>query len=222
MKAYRSSKWSFLFPERCVLCGEVVERDCFLCENCMQPCAELEMPTTPDACEAAHRLHRLAVFSYDGLVKQALHAYKFSAQKYRGRAFAYLLYTHIRIKYADVGLEAVVHVPMNPANRKKRPYDQALVLASHLSALLEIPCLRGVLLRREHGRSQHTLGAGLRQENSRRSLVMGDAALVQNKTVLLVDDVITTGATINRCRELLLQHGAKEVYAAGVARVVRR
>lgn len=211
-----------MFPERCVLCGEVVRKDCFLCETCMQPCAELEMPTSRADCESARRLRCLAVFSYDGLVKQALHAYKFSGQKHRGRAFAYLLYTHIQMKFADVGFEAIVYVPMNPANKKKRPYDQAAVLASHLSALLEIPCLQGVLLRREHGRSQHTLGAGQRQENSRQSLMVGDAAPIQDKTVLLVDDIITTGATINRCSELLRANGAKEVYAAGVARVPRR
>jgi len=116
-------------------------------------------------------------------------------------------------------ITAVVPVPLHRVKLRERGYNQAGVIADALSIALDVPCLPGVIVRSRPTATQTHLGAGERQEN-----VAGAFAVIESRRsdiaggrVLLVDDVVTTGATISEAGRALAAAGAAEWFAAAVA-----
>jgi len=121
---------------------------------------------------------------------------------------------------AGVGrdIDAVVPVPLAPRRRRERGYDQAFLLAQTVARGLEMELLHGVLIRTRYTAQQALLPARRRCENVRGAFAVVDAALVQDRRMLLVDDVMTTGATANECARTLRKAGAKAVQALTLTR----
>jgi ComF family protein len=154
---------------------------------------------------------------YGGLVRDALHALKYRGEQRLaaplGAAAA------ARWREASVGGDMMVHVPVHPARRAARGYDQAELLARAAAAALRCPVLPAI--RRERATApQYELGRDRRAANvaaafgvdpSRRTAVVGH-------WLVLVDDVVTTGATLVACAEALLDAGATAVSALTIAR----
>jgi len=127
----------------------------------------------------------------------------------------------ILTNWGGVSFDLIVPVPINPSKLLSRGFNQAEKLAVSLSPLLFIPVAQNVLMRYDDAQIQHTLSQAERLENAEAAYDTADAEVVKGKTILLVDDVFTTGATINACGKKLIAAGAAEVYAAA-ATVTRR
>jgi ComF family protein len=115
------------------------------------------------------------------------------------------------------GVEIVVPVPLHWRRRRRRGFNQAEALARNLG----LPC-RNALRRRRSTPSQTDLPAAERQRNVRDAFALRRGAEVNGRIVLIVDDVATTGATIEACARVLRAAGAQEVRALTAARVVAR
>jgi ComF family protein len=105
-----------------------------------------------------------------------------------------------------------VPVPASAEKLKERGFNQAELLASRLAALLGAPVLPQALLRRD-SLAQHTLNRKTRLQNAETAYAINEATHVKGKHILLVDDVLTTGATMASCGALLLEAGAASVVA---------
>ena len=205
-----------LFPPRCVFCGKLLatgERD--FCARCQRELPWLEGP----AAEQTGEFFSLcaAPLRYQGVVRDSIRRYKFKGRqgyhKAYGKLVAQCVHDHLAGKY-----DLITWVPLSEKRRRERGYDQAFLLAS--AAALELGDVAVETLRK----SRHTdAQSGLEGEAERRANVLGayiavDPELVAGRRVLLIDDVVTTGATFSECARVLRTMGAKDVVCAALAR----
>ena len=154
---------------------------------------------------------------YAGVVRSALHALKYAGE----RRLAVPLGTAIAARWAEAGAggELLVPVPIHAERRRRRGYDQAVLLAEAAAASLRLPTVVA-LARARPTRPQFELGRERRAENVADAFRVQDAsrAAVAGRWIVLVDDVATTGATLVACAHALLAAGASGVSACAVAR----
>ena len=205
-----------LFPPRCVFCGKLLatgERD--FCARCQRELPWLEGP----AAEQTGEFFSLcaAPLRYQGVVRDSIRRYKFKGRqgyhKAYGKLVAQCVHDHLAGKY-----DLITWVPLSEKRKRERGYDQAFLLAS--AAALELGDVAVETLRK----SRHTdAQSGLEGEAERRANVLGaytavDPELVAGRRILLIDDVVTTGATFSECARVLRTMGAKDVVCAALAR----
>ena len=192
-----------------------------LCRRCGAP----SRPGTRCLCEA--RPPHLSAIAwaapFDGPLRHIIHALKYAGHQTLGAALAARLRDHPSLTLESVDL--VVPVPLHPWRRLRRGYNQAERIARHLG-----PPVLQAIARLHWTRMQAGLHADQRRRNLRDAFTIaprltphGRAALrtdIRGARILLVDDVVTTGATLSACARVLRQAGARDVRAATVARTL--
>lgn len=159
----------------------------------------------------------LYTFTQDGPVQQLVHAVKYLGCYDLGVALGAELGRAVSMFVEFDGVDCVVPVPLHAARRRERGYNQAEAIARGIAGERALDLLDGAVVRARHTRSQTRLGAELRVANVRQAF-RTDGVDVADRSVLLCDDVCTTGATLNVCAEALLAAGARRVTAATVAK----
>jgi ComF family protein len=191
-----------------------------LCDACGDPLPAWRTISVPLArCARCRRVRRhisrsRAIGAYDGALRAIVHALKYDGR----RSLAGTLAVLMRERGASVldGADAVVPVPLHPSRRRERGFNQAADLARRLP-LPVVPALRRI----RATAAQAGLPAGRRHRNVRGAFaVTRRAAALCGKTVVLVDDVSTTGATLEACAWALRESGVADVRALTAARVV--
>ena len=215
-----------LLPCRCLICGERGAGDdlCALCRvalpwnrHACRRCG-LPLPQTEPACGACLKqpppfAATQAAFVYAFPLDRLLLRFKFHGDLAAGRLLAQLLGDRL---VDDERPQVLVPVPLHRSRLRERGYDQALELAKSLSRRTGIP-LRARQLRRVHATArQSELGLSARQRNLRGAFAVAGHALP--KHVALIDDVMTTGATLRECAQTLLRSGVERVDVWVVAR----
>lgn len=181
----------------CIRCGDALASDWGVCDRCRA------RPPSFDVARSAGR--------YEGALRELLHAFKYG----RRRALARPLGAWLRSAGSELlaGADAVVPVPLHPWRRLRRGFNQADDLAQELG----LPVWR-VLRRTRHGPPQATLPASRRNANVRDAFSARRRVDLRHLTVVLIDDVMTTGETMGECGRVLREIGAMRVCALTVAR----
>lgn len=199
-----------LFPARCILCGKLIYPEEIFCPRCQK-----ELPREPYRREY-EKLSVVSPLLYAGEARKAMHRLKFQGERDLARPMGRLL-----AQTAEEGLppvDGVVWAPMSETKKRERGYDQSELLAKSAAKALGVPCLPVLRKVRETG-IQHELSRDGREENVknaygvRKSLVAG----VKGRRLLLIDDIVTTGATLRECAKALYDAGAESVAAVCVA-----
>jgi ComF family protein len=188
------------------------------CAVCSDPVLSWRMESVPCAdcrLKRAHIVSGRTVGAYEGSLRSILQAFKYD----RRRSLAAPLGRLMRLRGADVlgDADCVVPVPLHWRRRWRRGFNQALDLARHL----EVP-VRCALARHRNTRTQTDLPAEARLRNVRDAFVVTRPAAISGRRVVLVDDVSTTGATLEACARVLMAAGAAEVRTVTAARVSTR
>ncbi|MBQ8880986.1 MAG: ComF family protein [Oscillospiraceae bacterium] len=202
-----------LFPPKCVLCRCFLSREeTDICHRCRQ--------NTPEPEKSKFRLSFVAgwtgLWYYKDDVRNSLIRYKFNGLRCYGPVYGRALAMHLRQKgFAET--DVLTFVPVAPLRRLSRGYDQVELLSDAVGKELGIPSVR--TLRKIRNTPPQS---GFKDISRRRANVLGvyaitDPNLVRGKRILLLDDVITTGATASECARVLLTAGAKEVFCAAIA-----
>jgi ComF family protein len=155
---------------------------------------------------------------FRGGIKDVLHRFKYSAATHVSRDLAVLLQACVRAHYGHAFIDAVAYVPLHAAKQRERTYNQAGLLAADLARLMRRPLAERCLERTRDTATQTRLSARERARNVRGAFVVRHPAWVQGRHLLLVDDVMTTGATVAACSRVLKEAGAASVHVVTVAR----
>jgi ComF family protein len=155
---------------------------------------------------------------YRGGLRHAIHALKYQNAMCVATDLVPLLEACVRTQYPRVRFDAVVPVPLYPRRERERSYNQSDVLSQGLARALGIQAFSRCLRRVRPTATQTNLSAHQRKVNVRNAFAVANAEWVEGRTLLLVDDVMTTGATVNECSRMLKRAGGAGVYVATVAR----
>ena len=144
-----------------------------------------------------------------------MHAFKFERHDFLDDPLAMLLEETLR-RRGDLEFDAIVPVPMGRASQRRRGYNQAELLARALGRRLSIDCRPRLLTKTAEKQTQSTLARAQRAANVRGVFTAGEGA--RDRSILIVDDISTTGETFRACAEELLASGASRVCAIAVAK----
>ncbi len=219
----------WLFPNRCACCGRVIYADRRLCDACRDAlpyipdgeCPACGLPRSQCVCGNAKRTFFPCVspFYYEGVVRDGLVTLKTENATHGVPFFADCMAQKATAAFGGQ-FDGVVFVPMTKAATRARGYNQSRLLAKALAKRLRIPLLDGALRRLMDTESQHLSGM-LQRKGNVFGVFEADPALVAGKHLLLVDDIITTGATLDECGKMLMLADCEEVVGVTVASTKR-
>lgn len=156
-----------------------------------------------------------ALFEYPS-VAMSMYRFKYGGRKeyarFYGKQIAYYLKEDIRKWHA----QALVPVPIHPQRKYKRGYNQAEALAEEIGFYLQIPVEKGLLKRVKNTQPQKLLDDRQRQNNLKNAFKIGQND-VKWKSIIMIDDIYTTGSTIDHCARVLKQHGVEKIYYIAIA-----
>lgn len=198
-----------------MFCRKPVEYDKTVCESCGEEAPVIESDNclicshTPCVCEGMEISQLISPFYYEMGVDIAIQDLKFNNNQLNARKLAIYMAEAARKNNIAIQVDGMVPIPLYKKDLHKRGYNQAKLLAKHISAQLEIPVYSDVLLKVKPTGKQHKLSFEERRTNLMGAFQIKNTSVIQDKTLLLIDDVYTTGRTMNICGELLKQSGAK-------------
>lgn len=202
--------FSLLFPPKCVLCRRLLRaNETELCHSCRTD--------SPEFFHSKRNIpfiaHWTAIWYYKENVRSSIHRFKF----YNARGYANTYGKLLAMKLQQESFDILTWVPVHFLRRLRRGYDQSELIAAVTAKELGVTSM-GVLKKVRHTAPQSTRrDAAHRRGNILNAYRVRDPEVIQGKRILLLDDVITTGATASECAKTLLTSGAKEVIFAAVA-----
>ncbi len=221
----------FIFPSYCVNCKKQVRYiDAFLCRSCFDKivlltgkCEKCSSTLTGKICNLCsdRKLYierNIIIAEYSGVMKEILHGYKFERKKKLYKMLSQLAINAISgISDGIPGMiDIVIPVPVNRKKRWKRGFNQSALIAEEISKKVNKK-FANVLSEKYNFKTQKNLGYRDRFLNILDRYRVKNKKIVEEKNILLVDDVLTTGATVNECARILKSSGAGKVYSLTIA-----
>lgn len=222
-----------LYPRRCPLCNEVLPyQSGYLCEPCKKQLKWVEQPCCMkcgkpiqdeelEYCEDCISIPKSFVrgypaFVYEGAIKHAIYDFKYQNQRSYAQFFALAIWKQYEETLKQLGIEAIVPVPVHKRKKRARGYNQAELLAKELGRLLEVPVYKDYLVRITNTTPQKELNDRARMKNLKSAFIMRDNT-IKLKKIMLVDDIYTSGATIEACTQAIHQDEDVQVYYTSIA-----
>jgi len=216
-----------VLPKRCDLCGDTVTYSADICDVCNEslPFIDLDKRCKKCGCEKTscccyrrfhHYKESASAFYYDGCVKTGIIRLKINGYPDGAETFAKYMFETVKNVYGDILFDMISYVPLSKGTLKRRGFNQSRLLADKLSNALDIPDLP-LLEKLYDVNPQRRMTAQQRKANIFGVFDVCREYDINGKTILLVDDVITTGATVGECAVMLKIYGAAAVYVITAA-----
>lgn len=214
------------FPHTCYGCGsDLLSAESLLCLRCLK-----DLPETNFAWHANNPIEkkfwgRIPVqaamtgfyFSKHAIIQTLIHQLKYKNKKEVGIFLGNRLGMQLKEANRFHQIDAIIPLPLFPEKQKIRGYNQSAIIAKGISEITSIPVWENIISRKIYTDSQTKKGRTERWENVKESFALANPGAVQHKHLLLVDDVITTGATIEACGSVLLSPGNVTLSIAALA-----
>ena len=207
-----------LYPPKCVFCRDILRlgKEEGICRTCSEEIEYITGEICPmcgkpvgkpiKACHECRSFESFftrnyALFAYEGMVREAIHRFKYKRNPQYGKYFAKAMTQkfHAEITAHDF----LIAIPMYHTKMKRRGFNQADILAKEISALTGVPTLDNVLIRTKDTKAQQALNRAARFNNLSDAFALTSDEHIKGKKILLVDDIFTTGTTINKCAKIL-------------------
>lgn len=222
---------STIFPKHCICCDEIIDENEFLCDYCYEMIERLDAQERclfcgmdKGNCDCKRIIYHfegcVIPFYNTGIAQRALYTFKLSRKEYFAEFFAREIALRIKEELPDVKFDGVCYVPSGVWKDLRRGFNQSELLAKRISEIMDIPLDRNTLYLKHYGKGQHNLNWRERFKNVRGSY--GYKRRNFGKTLLLIDDIKTTGATLDECARQLLFSGAHHVYCACALATVKK
>ncbi len=223
-----------IFPVFCQNCqkeGEYLCPDCLdlidipplnFCPFCSPPRQSLDGKTCPGHQKEKHLDGLFFAASYENpLVKKLIAAFKYPPYvKNLAKTLASLVLRRLQFLEQELAIQnsALIPVPLHKKRQKQRGYNQSEEIAKELALTFKAPLLKDVLIKTKAIQPQMELSKEERKENIKSAFSIKSAEDIKGKKIFLIDDVFTTGSTVEECAKILKEAGAQEVWAITIAR----
>lgn len=227
-----SKLFDILYPESfCNICKTPIDSEKIICGVCKEEylvdykngdyCKICGRPIfyNGDICFLCRKSKRniinRSLFIYDNEVKNSIYEFKYSGNKYIGRRFAVLMCKNFHDYISDVDL--IIPVPIHIRRLLKRGFNQAEILCKYINKIEKIPFYCDIIVRKKYTDYLSKYTEAERRNLLKDAFSIKKEDLVKNKRILIVDDIFTTGATIDELSKLLINSGAKSVKSITIA-----
>lgn len=216
-----------VFTNRCKICGSVIELDAQLCDDCAN-LKQIELPRCmlcgESKADCACKKHKneykqiVAPYYYEDTIISAVHNLKDNNMPFLAENMADAVCSCVQKELTDVEFDFITYVPLRKLRERRRGFNQSALIAQGVSKITGIP-LKCLLKKVRYTGVQHH-----KSRRKRKSAVFGAfdvcdkyKSTLEGKNILLIDDVKTTGSTLNECAKMLKIYGAQSVYCAAFA-----
>lgn len=217
------------FPPVCLHCHtEIDSQDMWLCGSCFdklsfipeQHCPKCGYPTEDSECNNCAENHYVftqakSVFLFDGPAKTLVHALKYDGFTHVADWFANQMYKTVLSEMPMPDLNYVTAIPLHRVKKRERGFNQSEEIARAMATKLKVPYSDSLLKRKSNTMSQTLLNSVSRRKNLRDAFMPG-RVVPSGKNILIIDDVFTTGTTVNEAGKVLMSQGAGSVYVLTV------
>lgn len=216
---------NFLFPPVCGICGKLDKNwICTKCKKRIEKYERFELVKTPKRIGEFFRFleddiyfdELLYCFEYKNLIRKLILKYKFYDYGYLSNLFANVILNNKKINEIIKSYDIMIPVPMSKNKKRIRGYNQTELIVKHFEEYIQINST--CLIKVKNTKTQSTLVATERVENIKNAFKIIDNNIVENKNVILFDDIITTGVTVNEISKILKKAGAKKVLVLIIAK----
>lgn len=228
----------FVYPQYCSICKKHLKREeKDVCETCWDSLASLPAPFCPycksffengdTKCSFCNSLGRFAddhkilmvrsLGRFDDYYRSLIHRFKYEKRIPVGKRLAQRLGESVNGDSNFLNSDLLIPVPLHKSRYRERGFNQSEILAEGISKVTGVSVLRNVLKRKKKTRDQTELSPQQREENVRGAFTVTQPEMIKGKRIILIDDVITTGATLNECARMLKQVGAEKTLAMTIA-----
>ncbi len=227
-----------IFPSYCQICGQVLEHvaERVICSDCLEKleisqsascpvCGRFYFNNLSGDCLCGECLDNPPPFNwhrsvglYDGRLKEVILIFKYKGYEVLSRPLGRLAYVELLAGQGLSGVEFIIPVPLHKKREKQRGFNQSELLSREISKLSSVPVMKNNLIKTRPTLAQVSLEASEREGNLRGAFMVRRPEKIAGRTLLLVDDVYTTGSTIKECTKELKKAGAREVRAITLAR----
>ena len=230
----------FIFPPLCHACRSFIPDagELHICQACRERLAFIKTPLCPicgipfagaggDHICGECRIHpphfdsARAHLLYEGAGRDLIHSFKYSYKTHLRRPLGLLLLEGLNEFLLSQAADLIIPVPLHRTRLRSRGFNQALLLCGVVSARLSVPVLPNGLVRTRPTQPQVDLSAAERKNNVKGAFAVRNPHHVKGGKILLLDDVMTTGSTVDECARELKKSGASEVIVVTVARTAR-
>lgn len=196
----------FIFPNFCPFCRHTIAAKEYICKDCIKKVEYTKLMESVDP-----KVKVIAPFYYHDVVKHVVQDQKFNQKFDNFDKSAYFMVEALKKSKKDEFIDVIVPVPMYKKDMYERGYNQSEEIAGFVSKRTGIPLASDKLLKIKKTQKQHDLSKEERKKNLKGAFLVADEHFFKGKTVLLIDDVYTTGSTMNECKKVLMKAKAKDV-----------
>ena len=228
-KAHLEKLKTIIYPDRCIFCSDVLAFEnktgfcpsCLkelkwltesLCPKCGKP-LELEQNGSCFDCFKGEHVYDQgrSLWVYEGQVKESIHRFKYHQMKQYKKAYIYAMIQYYKA-YINWSVDIITPIPLHNEKLKTRKYNQSELLAVGLGLHLDIPVCRDLLIRVQNTKPQKELSDVERINNIKDAFIYNQRYDFTGKNVLLIDDIYTTGSTIDECAKQLKNNEVNKVF----------
>jgi competence protein ComFC len=206
-----------IFPRNCLSCNSKINTDSkFLCKSCEDKTEYSENTIQID--EPVFFDEARAVFKFNKPIQDLIHYLKYNEFKSVVKYLKPLIEKYFKLYGRFEKIDFIVPVPLHSTRMRDRGFNQATVIGKVISEITGIPLTEKIIKRNNYTKTQTLLSKAERSDNVSNVFKVPDPELAEGKSVLLVDDVFTTGSTVNSMSKLLKNNGVSNVFVLTVAR----
>lgn len=209
---------NLIFPNICGFCNQIDNNS--LCKNCELMLSKYEINCIKDYKQDNKRYfdYLFCALRYENKVREKIIEYKFNEKSYLYKTFTKIIIKNKKI-YGFLKLyDIIISVPMFEDKKAVRGYNQSELIAKEIAKQVGLKFEKDVLIKIKNTKVQSTLTKTQRMENVKNAFWVTDNTKIIDKNIILIDDIYTTGGTVNECSKILKQAGAKEICVVTIAK----
>ena len=203
-----NSALDYFFPPICGMCGEINEN--YICNNCYENIKKIKKCVINEYNNRNFSKH-LYIFKYEGIIRNKIIEYKFEDEGYLYKMFAKIILSDKKTCNFIKKYDVIIPVPISKKRKKKRGYNQSELVANELAQKLNQDIWTDIIIKKKDNKPQSELNKLERIKNVEDIYEINKPIEVKNKKVLLLDDIYTTGSTVNEIARKLKQNQTQEI-----------
>lgn len=207
-----------IYPPVCGVCGKIDQNS--LCSKCKIQLRKEEVFGVDDYSqdESKNFDEHLYIFVYGGIIRQVMLNYKFNSQAYLYKTFIKFLLKNEKFVEIIKSYDIIIPVPLSKKRMKERGYNQSYLIAKEISGLLNIKLNKKSLIKQQNIVAQSGLNKEQRLQNIKGAYTLKHPNKLQAKKVLIIDDIYTTGSTVNECSKIISKANTEKIGVLTIAK----